>query len=247
MPMYAENESIQILGNVGNLSRAGYEFAGWALSTAANATVKNPGDSLIMPSQDTFVYASWVPNTYQVDFNSEGGSAVASSSFRTDELLSEPTILPTKSGHSFTGWARSRDGQKITFPYLTGATSNIELFALWSRNAEPISQTKQTETNVGAPESRIAAAPAPAQPTSKVKQRTPGASLARQIGMTVTPKAKIKLKVAKASKKICRVSGSRLVALKRGSCSVTVTVTPKKTKKIKKPKAIKRSTVVAIS
>ena len=91
------------------------------------------------------------------------------------------------------------------------------------------------------------AAPAPAQPTSKVKQRTPGASLARQIGMTVPPKAKIKLKVAKASKKICRVSGSRLVALKRGSCSVTVTVTPKKTKKIKKPKAIKRSTVVAIS
>ena len=93
-----------------------------------------------------------------------------------------------------------------------------------------------------------AAAPAPAaQPTSKVKQRTAGASLATQIGMTVTPKAKVKLTVAKASKKICKVSGGRLVALKPGNCSVTVAVTPAKTKTVKKPKTTKQSTVVAIS
>lgn len=91
-------------------------------------------------------------------------------------------------------------------------------------------------------------APAPAaQPTSKVKQKTAGASLATQIGMTVTPKAKVKLTVAKASKKICKVSGGRLVALKPGNCSVTVAVTPAKTKAVKKPKTTKLSTVVAIS
>jgi hypothetical protein len=65
--------------------------------------------------------------------------------------------------------------------------------------------------------------------------------------MTVTPKAKVKLKVAKVSRKICKVSGGKLVALKPGNCSVTVSVTPKKTKQVKKPKTTKQSTVVVIS
>jgi hypothetical protein len=94
----------------------------------------------------------------------------------------------------------------------------------------------------------VAAAPAaPAQPTMAIKQKTSGVSLATQIGMTVTPKAKVKLTVAKASKKICKVSGGKLVALKPGNCSVTVSVTPKKTKQVKKPKTSKKVTVVTIS
>ena len=65
--------------------------------------------------------------------------------------------------------------------------------------------------------------------------------------MTVSTKAKIKLTVAKSSKKICKVSVGKLIALKPGNCSVTVSVTPAKTKAVKKPKTTKQSTVVAIS
>ena len=98
------------------------------------------------------------------------------------------------------------------------------------------------------PQVAVPAAPAaPAQPTMAIKQKTAGASLATQIGMTVEPKSKVKLTVAKASKKICKVSGGKLVALKPGNCSVTVSVTPAKTKKVKKPKTTKQSTVVVIS
>jgi hypothetical protein len=79
-----------------------------------------------------------------------------------------------------------------------------------------------------------------------LKQKTAGSTLASQIGMTVTPKAKIKLTVAKVSKKICKVSGGKLVALKPGNCSVTVAVTPAKSKAVKKPKTMKQSTVVRI-
>ena len=100
---------------------------------------------------------------------------------------------------------------------------------------------------VVAPAPAVAAPAAPAQPTMVIKQKTAGVALANQIGMTVTPKAKVKLTVAKASKKICKVSGGKLVALKPGNCSVTVSVTPAKTKQVKKPKATKQSTVVVIS
>jgi hypothetical protein len=86
-----------------------------------------------------------------------------------------------------------------------------------------------------------------ALPTLGAKKKLAAKSLATQIGMTVTPKAKVKLKVAKVSRKICKVSGGKLVALKPGNCSVTVSVTPKKTKQVKKPKTTKQSTVVVIS
>jgi hypothetical protein len=111
----------------------------------------------------------------------------------------------------------------------------------------PSSSNTGTNTSSGTDSAPAAAPAAPVQPTSKVKQKTAGASLATQIGMTVTPKAKITLTVAKASKKICKVSGGKLVALKPGNCSVTVSVTPAKTKAVKKPKATKKATVVAIS
>jgi hypothetical protein len=85
------------------------------------------------------------------------------------------------------------------------------------------------------------------KPTMSLKQKTAGNTLATQIGMSVTPKAKVTLTVAKASKKFCKVSGGKLVALKPGNCSVTVAVTPAKSKAVKKPKTTKQSTVVRIS
>jgi len=48
--------------------------------------------------------------------------------------------------------------------------------------------------------------------------------------------AKVALTVAAASKKFCSVSGTSVKAIKPGSCSISVKVTPKATAKVKKPK-----------
>jgi hypothetical protein len=96
----------------------------------------------------------------------------------------------------------------------------------------------------------VTQAPAPQLPPSPqlgIKKKITGTSLAGQIGMSVPPKAKVSLKVAKASKKFCKVSGSKLVTLKAGSCTLTVSVTPKKTKLNKKPKKVSVTTVVKIN
>jgi hypothetical protein len=50
--------------------------------------------------------------------------------------------------------------------------------------------------------------------------------------------AKVALTVAAASKKFCSVSGTSVKAIKPGSCSISVKVTPKATAKVKKPKAV---------
>jgi hypothetical protein len=49
--------------------------------------------------------------------------------------------------------------------------------------------------------------------------------------------AKVALTVAAASKKFCSVSGTSVKAIKPGTCSISVKVTPKATAKVKKPKA----------
>jgi hypothetical protein len=52
-------------------------------------------------------------------------------------------------------------------------------------------------------------------------------AIARRAGIEVPAGAKVKAAVGGASKKICRVSGSRISALSPGRCTLAVTVTPK--------------------
>jgi hypothetical protein len=46
--------------------------------------------------------------------------------------------------------------------------------------------------------------------------------------------AKTSIAIVKASKSICQMVGSSVRGLKKGSCRMTVTVTPKKGKKVSK-------------
>jgi hypothetical protein len=84
-------------------------------------------------------------------------------------------------------------------------------------------------------------------PAMVLKQKLTSNSIAKQINMKVPAKAKVTLYVAKSSRSVCKVVAGKLVALKKGKCSVSVTVTPAKTKTVKKPKATKKATVVSIS
>jgi hypothetical protein len=89
-------------------------------------------------------------------------------------------------------------------------------------------------------------APVVTTPRVAAKSRTSAASVATQAGVSIPAGAKVALTVAKASRKICRVTGGRLVALAPGNCQVTVSVTPKKTKQVKKPKAVRTPTTVVV-
>jgi trypsin len=188
-------------------------------------------------------------DSYTITFNSMGGSSVPATSFVWQGSIPEP-VRPTRTGYTFSHWATGQDGAAVTFPYTSQFKYDHPLFAVWRvtppATPPPIVMAPSTPPlTASAPASPTQAAPV--QPTSRVKQKTAGASLATQIGMTVTPKAKIKLSVDKASKKICKVSAGKLVALKPGNCSVTVSVTPAKTKQVKKPKTTKSLVTLVVT
>lgn len=112
-------------------SRTGYTFAGW--NTAANGSGTPYSDQATYAfASNTTLYAQWSANTNTVTFDSQGGSAVASSSFNTGGSLVLPAA-PTKSGFTFDGWfVAASGGSALTSPYSPSAANAITLYAQWS-------------------------------------------------------------------------------------------------------------------
>ena len=59
--------------------------------------------------------------------------------------------------------------------------------------------------------------------------------IALNAGLKVPKGSKLSIKIKKSSKGICKVSGSKVIGIKAGTCQISVTVAPKKTKQNKKP------------
>ena len=111
-------------------TRTGYTFIGWNSEPTGTGTNYTNGQSITINNAIT-LYAKWSANSYLVTFNSNGGSAVANTSFITNGSISEPTA-PTRAGFAFSGWSATDGGSTITFPYTPGLTQAITLYAKWS-------------------------------------------------------------------------------------------------------------------
>jgi uncharacterized repeat protein (TIGR02543 family) len=89
-----------------------------------------------MPASGITLYAKWTVNSYEVSFNSSGGSAVPTQSVVYGTLVTEPTP-PTKEGNTFLGWyvdsTTMWDFDSDTMP-----ASAVTLFAAWSIDTYPV-------------------------------------------------------------------------------------------------------------
>ena len=120
------------------------------------STVDESGDGKILPAQSCDVYPS--PQTAgitsetdyyrcQVSFDANGGSGVPSprvsdwSTSSSSIYVSWDSTIPTKSGFSFRGWARTSNA---TSPEFTGTSGNfpsgaITLYAVWGAESYTVS------------------------------------------------------------------------------------------------------------
>jgi hypothetical protein len=115
-------------------------------------------------------------------------------------------------------WDEATYGTAGQFVSITDITFSAPKFQL---------KRKAAATTVSTP----VAAPAPVS-VAKGKARAKKAILA-DVGVTLAKGEKATIKIAKSSKKICSVSGSKVKAKKKaGTCSYTVTVKNKKGKKV---------------
>ena len=129
-------------GKLANLpspgTRTGYTFSAWKNG-------KQTVDENTVYTGDATLTADWIPITYNVIFDANGGvnaSNTGSQSFRDvkyGETLSPAAV--TRASHRFLGWSRSRDGGQIVteLKNLTATQGEtVTLYAKWEYQAKNI-------------------------------------------------------------------------------------------------------------
>lgn len=74
-------------------TREGYTFAGWDKQIPST-----------MPAEGLTLTAQWEVETYNVVFDTDGGTAIPSTTVTYGGKLEAPVTEPTKPGHTFAGW-----------------------------------------------------------------------------------------------------------------------------------------------
>lgn len=117
---YKANETLA-LPTAENVVRAGYTFSGWEQTSFINKTV-------------TYT-AKWISKGYIVNFDSNGGTAVADKFLTWSDKVLDGVSAPTKAGYTFAGWryADSAVSSDTKFSDLAAddKVSGITLTAEW--------------------------------------------------------------------------------------------------------------------
>lgn len=128
-----------------NPTKSGYTFAGWYKDEALTKPWDFKKDRV---TANTTLYAKWVPAkntaTYNVTFNSNGGSTVSTQTVANGGKVTEPKA-PTKSGYTFAGWYEDTAfTTKWDFSRNT-VSKPVTLYAKWT----PISNKVTFNSNGG--------------------------------------------------------------------------------------------------
>ncbi|MDT2659532.1 InlB B-repeat-containing protein [Enterococcus hulanensis] len=111
-------------------TRPGYVFVGWY----KDANCLEEFDFTKEISEDTIIYALWEQETYQVDYQTNGGDEIASEIVNSSETFTKPQD-PSRTGYTFAGWYTDKDLTKA-YDFNTPATGNLVLYAKWEKTVE---------------------------------------------------------------------------------------------------------------
>lgn len=126
-------------------TRPGYEFVGWFVAPDAHSLL--PSSYCPTGTDAITLYAHWAPSSYLLNYNSQGGSAVPSSSYTTGSSVTL-AAGPTKPGYTFAGWAISPDGGSTLASPLTPAAGGLTVYARWTANNYTLKYDSQGGTEV---------------------------------------------------------------------------------------------------
>ena len=153
---YYENSSYTITYNsnypaLPEPTRTGYTFAGWYKNTNFQEQDKITTSTVVTETEDTTIYAKWIPNTYEVVYHSNGGTGTMSNQQMT---YGETTTLTTnafeRAGYTFGGWTTNSDGTGTTYSNgqsvsnLT-TSSTFDLYAKWITNQYTVTLNKNAD------------------------------------------------------------------------------------------------------
>ncbi len=84
-------------------TRNGYTFTGWNTSISGGGTMVGLGGVSYAPTTNIELYAQWSKNTITIDYDENGGAAIANGTCTFSGTFNLATA-PTRTGYDFTGW-----------------------------------------------------------------------------------------------------------------------------------------------
>jgi len=113
-------------------SKTGYTFEGWYSEAGLTNKVAFP----YTVSSDATLYAKWTVNQYTIDFETDGGTAVAGISQNYGTTIDSQAT--SKTGYTFEGWySEAGLTNKLAFPYTV--SGDATLYAKWTVNEYTVS------------------------------------------------------------------------------------------------------------
>ena len=106
-------------------TREGYKFVGWVDENGA--AVEIPDN---MPAKDLTIIAKYEVESFTINFNTDGGSAIDPITQDYGTAIKAPAD-PTKEGYSFAGWSPELPA---TMPDLGDTGASTEVTAQWTKN-----------------------------------------------------------------------------------------------------------------
>ena len=132
---YTMGGSVPISANTGNLTRTGYSFIGWGISSTDTGNPYVSGNTYTVGTNNIALWARWSANTYRVTYDANSGTGAPSKAYDDYTTAGTAVTLATrgtleKSGYNFNGWGISAVSTPVADPFTTA--DNIDLYAQWS-------------------------------------------------------------------------------------------------------------------
>lgn len=137
-------------------TKTGYHFDGWY--TAPNGGGKVTADTVVKITAPTTLFARWIPNTYTVKFDANGGNGIMEPQIHTyGQSLALPEGAFNKDGYTFAEWNTQADGSGTAYADRDSVTNltaidgaEIPLYAQWNINSYTVTFNSVGGTHVQA-------------------------------------------------------------------------------------------------
>lgn len=142
--VHEKDVSSKLLKN--SFTKEGYTFGGWKLATDDNIAVYQDEHiikGMANEGEKVTLFAHWVPNTYNVIYDANGGSGDKMTS--SDHVYDTATALSAntyaRTGYTFLGWSTKKDATTAKFSDKQAVNivpakmkDEITLYAVWEAN-----------------------------------------------------------------------------------------------------------------
>jgi uncharacterized repeat protein (TIGR02543 family) len=156
---YSPGATVTVLGNIGApaLTKQYHTFGGWNTQANGLGTTYQAGNNFNMPASAVILYALWIPDTYTVTYDANGGLGnvpvdanspyVVGATVTVTGNVGSPAL--TKQYYSFGGWNTAANGIGTT--YQAGHSfempaNNIVLYAIWTADTYTVTYDANTGT-----------------------------------------------------------------------------------------------------